>query len=68
MKILLGLLMTAPAWGQKADDHAECGDWAAAGECRANPKMMLEGCQTSCGPSMLEAQHEQCAKWAAQGE
>jgi len=68
MKVLLGLLLIAPAWGQKADEHNECSDWALAGECRANPKMMLVGCQKSCASSMLESQHELCAEWAAQGE
>jgi alcohol dehydrogenase (NADP+) len=31
------------------DTHAECGAWAAAGECAANPGYMLHGCHASCG-------------------
>ena len=32
-----------------SDKHPECKEWAASGECRANPDWMLVNCQESCG-------------------
>jgi hypothetical protein len=31
------------------DAHAECGHWAALGECTANPGYMLPNCGAACG-------------------
>lgn len=30
------------------DGHEMCAQWAAAGECEANPNYMLSNCQKSC--------------------
>ncbi|GFR39915.1 hypothetical protein Agub_g421, partial [Astrephomene gubernaculifera] len=30
------------------DKHAQCGDWAAAGECKRNEGFMLDACPLSC--------------------
>ncbi len=32
-----------------ADDHPKCNEFAARGECAANPGWMLESCAASCG-------------------
>ncbi|XP_015770208.1 PREDICTED: peroxidase skpo-1-like [Acropora digitifera] len=31
------------------DHHPRCGNWAAKGECKKNPKWMLKHCKVSCG-------------------
>merc|ERR1719297_4169 len=31
------------------DNNQWCGDWAAIGECEANPAYMLVNCRYSCG-------------------
>ena len=42
------------------DTHAECANWAKAGECDANPKYMLQSCTTSCG--VCEQKMRGCAR------
>jgi hypothetical protein len=32
----------------RADEHAECAAWAAAGECDNNPAYMRSSCRLSC--------------------
>merc|ERR1719188_2384085 len=32
-----------------SDLNQNCGNWAASGECEANPSYMLESCAASCG-------------------
>merc|ERR1712039_22801 len=45
---------TTPAPGC-SDTNQYCEDWAASGECDANPNYMLEYCRKSCGVCSLSA-------------
>ena len=47
------------------DTHAECANWAKAGECDANPKYMLQSCTTSCG--VCEQKMRGCARESGPG-
>merc|ERR1719394_1002456 len=38
-----------PSPGPCSDDNQNCGNWAASGQCQANPAYMLENCRLSCG-------------------
>ena len=51
-------------------EQAECGSWAAAGECTKNAEFMLQNCMQACSahPQTAEGEPEQCVGWAAQGE
>ena len=40
--------------GPCGDKHAECGGWAAGGECRRNREFMLKECPTSCPGACIE--------------
>merc|ERR1712113_257012 len=45
---------TTPAPGC-SDNNQYCEDWAASGQCDANPNYMLESCRKSCGVCSLSA-------------
>ncbi len=36
------------------DQHANCGDWARAGECTNNPDYMLSSCRRACAVDAAE--------------
>jgi len=38
-----------------ADTNANCADWAAAGECEANPGYMLDACKDACSAYAYDA-------------
>ena len=38
-----------------ADEHQDCGGWAARGECDANPGFMLASCKRSCAAQVGKA-------------
>ena len=42
------LLPLALAVVALADEHQDCGGWAARGECDANPGYMRVSCRLSC--------------------
>lgn len=44
----------AAAVSALADQHENCGGWAAMGECEKNPGYMLSNCQESCGGSFYD--------------
>ena len=62
------------------DNHTECVQWAAAGECKNNPDFMLSSCKVACRnagkpnaapggpPQDLWANPSECANWAGSGE
>ena len=37
-----------PGWELCKDDDQYCADWAAKGECKANPVYMLVSCRRAC--------------------
>ncbi|ELU08301.1 hypothetical protein CAPTEDRAFT_185959, partial [Capitella teleta] len=59
------------------DEHANCGTWAAQGECQSNPGYMLERCKVACdvcdgeegGGGVKECKDtaEYCGPWANLG-
>ena len=54
------LLARLPGSGASSGDRSpECAQWAAAGECDANPDAMAEGCKAACAtpvpPSQVKA-------------
>ena len=56
-----------------AAEPVECGQWAAAGECTANPSYMQSHCARSCASAPTTtadrySEPEQCAGWASNGE
>jgi len=67
-RVVLVLALASSALAYRQDTHNECADWARSGECRENPKFMLDGCQTSCGPVLKADLHAECPAWAASGE
>ena len=48
---LLSLLFARSAESQAGcmDENPDCPNWAAQGECQANPSFMLQSCKKSCG-------------------
>ena len=38
------------------NDDSRCPDWAAAGECKANPGYMLTSCARACRVGVVEHQ------------
>ena len=55
LRHLLILLCAQRSSGQQAcvDDGADCKQWAAGGECKANPDYMLANCKKSCNACPL---------------
>ena len=56
-----------------AAEPVECGQWAAAGECTANPSYMQSHCARACASAPTTtadrySEPEQCAGWASNGE
>eukprot|EP00058_Branchiostoma_floridae_P022713 XP_002608203.1 hypothetical protein BRAFLDRAFT_90357 [Branchiostoma floridae] len=53
------------------DTNGQCAEWAAAGECDANPGYMLWNCMQSCGfcsrPGCSD-NNQNCVFWASIGE
>lgn len=47
---------TSSAAGE--DQHEQCPEWAAQGECEANPGYMLESCAASCSPTDEDEEEE----------
>ena len=48
------LLPLALAVVALADEHQDCGGWAARGECDANPGFVLASCKRSCAAAQAE--------------
>merc|ERR1712187_484465 len=70
-----------PSPGPCSDDNQNCGNWAASGQCEANPAYMLANCALSCGvcspptqapapptPPPCTDENQNCGNWAASGQ
>tara|TARA_B110001452_G_scaffold37928_1_gene29013 strand:+ start:205 stop:1134 length:930 start_codon:yes stop_codon:yes gene_type:complete len=60
---------------REKDKHAECKQWASAGECGSNPDFMLSECKLACEaadrpPVVEDTWHtgSECLGWAGAGE
>eukprot|EP00584_Thalassiosira_punctigera_P022708 CAMPEP_0172573142 /NCGR_PEP_ID=MMETSP1067-20121228/136037_1 /TAXON_ID=265564 ORGANISM="Thalassiosira punctigera, Strain Tpunct2005C2" /NCGR_SAMPLE_ID=MMETSP1067 /ASSEMBLY_ACC=CAM_ASM_000444 /LENGTH=679 /DNA_ID=CAMNT_0013365739 /DNA_START=346 /DNA_END=2385 /DNA_ORIENTATION=+ len=47
--VVTSILIDLPGRSREGDKEERCAEWAAAGECEANPAYMMENCVASCG-------------------
>jgi hypothetical protein len=54
------------------DKHEKCGEWAADGQCDANPTFMNRECSLACGLCVATCKDREdgamCKGWAKDGE